>query len=234
MKTLQYENPKEHGTAQILVGILLFGSIWGLLEATLGGFLHLVIFPNKGAIMSGIGIAIMASALAIYKKPGVLPGIGIVSASFKLLDVWLFSLPINSVHIINPAMAIIFESLAFSLVAVFIVKRMESSILTGVAAGIVCGLISVIAYVYFAIYVTNSPLFERIGVSSIAEFIAGQGIVQAAFWGILLPVGYLAGDKLRKKPFSTLFRRVRLYYVTSASIITVCWVISAIAIKAGL
>ena len=67
MKTLQYENPKEHGTAQILVGILLFGSIWGLLEATLGGFLHLVIFPNKGAIMSGIGIAIMASALLFIK-----------------------------------------------------------------------------------------------------------------------------------------------------------------------
>jgi len=79
-------------TVQVLIGILVFGSIWGLLEATLGGFLHLIIFPNKGAIMGGIGVALMASALAIYKKPGMLLGIGIVAASFKLLDVWLFSL----------------------------------------------------------------------------------------------------------------------------------------------
>ncbi len=65
---------------RIIIGILVFGSIWGFLEATLGGFLHMIIFPNKGAIMSGIGVAIMASALTIYRKPVMLPGIGIVAA----------------------------------------------------------------------------------------------------------------------------------------------------------
>ncbi len=38
----------------IVIGILVFGSIWGFFEATLGGFLHLIIFPNKGAIMAGL------------------------------------------------------------------------------------------------------------------------------------------------------------------------------------
>ncbi len=68
---------------RLVIGALVFGSIWGFLEATLGGFLNLIIFPNKGAIMGGIGMAIMGAALAIYRKPAMLPGIGIVAASFK-------------------------------------------------------------------------------------------------------------------------------------------------------
>ena len=120
MEDAENSRAKRQGLVRLVIGILVFGSIWGFLEATLGGFLHMIIFPNKGAIMGGIGVSIMASALAIYRKPGMLPGIGLVSASFKLLDVWIFALSISSIHIINPAMAIIFESLAFSLVAVFL------------------------------------------------------------------------------------------------------------------
>ena len=83
------------GLVRLIIGILVFGSIWGLLEATLGGFLHMIIFPNKGAIMSGIGVAIMASALAVYRKPAMLPGMGIVAASFKLLGAWVTTLSLT-------------------------------------------------------------------------------------------------------------------------------------------
>jgi len=235
METPKYEAPEKHETTKILVGILLFGSIWGFLEATLGGYLHFIIFPNKGAIMSGIGIAIMASALTIYRKPAMLPFLGIVSASHKLLDVWLFSLPVNSIHIINPAMAIIFESIAFSAVVILMQQMQRKSInsTTGMAAGVASGLISAIAYVYFAIYVTNSPLFQRIGVNSIAEFILGPGIVQAVFSGIFFPLGYLAGHKLYQKPFLSPLWRGSLYYATSAAVIVFCWVIAALAVKTG-
>ena len=218
----------------IVIGILVFGSIWGFLEATLGGFLHLIIFPNKGAIMGGIGVAIMASALAIYKKPTMLPGIGLVAALFKLLDVWIFSLAITSVHIINPAMAIIFESVVFGLVAVFLVDRLARNALVGMGAGAMAGLMSATAYVYFALYVTNSPMLERIGVSTPAGFIAANGVVQAAFWGISLPLGYLVGEKLATMVFPAITRRMPIYYAGSAAVVVFCWAISAIAIMAGL
>ena len=223
---------RRQGLVPLIVGILVFGSIWGVLEATLGGFLHLIIFPNKGAIMSGIGMAIMASALAIYRKPSMLLGIGIVAASFKLLNVWLLFVSIGAIHIINPAMAIIFESLAFSLVAAFVMNRIAKNVLVGVGAGVLAGLISATAWVYFAIYVMNAPLYARV-VFTAGEFIANQGVVQAAFWGILLPLGYLLGEKLAAKTFPVLTRRP-LYYATSAAIVVFCWGISAIATIAGL
>jgi hypothetical protein len=223
---------KRRGLVHLIIGILVFGSIWGFLEATLGGFLHMIIFPNKGAIMGGIGVAIMASALAIYRKPSILLGIGIVAASFKLLDVWLFALPIASIHIINPAMAIIFESLAFGLVAVFVMNKIAKNAFIGIGAGVLAGIVSATAWVYFAIYVMNAPLYARV-VFTAGEFIANQGVVQAAFFAILLPLGYVVGEKLAAKTSPVLTRRP-LYYATSAAIICLCWGISAIARMAGL
>jgi hypothetical protein len=224
---------KRQSVVHIIIGILIFGSIWGFLEATLGGFLNLIIFPNKGAIMSGIGAAIMAMSLAIYRKPAMLPGIGIVAASFKWLNAWLLFVPANAVQIINPAMAIVFESLAFGLVAVFLMKRMTRNLFVGTGAGVLVGLISATAYVYFAVYATHSPIFARLGINSIGEFITGSAIVQAAFFGILLPLGYLVGEKVTARIPPLLARRP-LYYATSAAVVCFCWGISAIALMAGL
>ena len=220
------------GLGRLIIGIVVFGSIWGFMEATLGGFLHMIVFPNKGAIMSGIGVATMASALAIYRKPAMLPGIGIVAASFKLLDVWLFSLPVASIHIVNPAMAIIFESLAFGLVAAFIMNRIAKNAFMGIGAGVLVGLISATAWVYFAIYVMNAPAYARV-VFTAGGFIANQGIAQAIFAGVFLPLGYLAGEKLAAKTPPLLARRP-IYYAASACTVLFCWGISALALMAGL
>ncbi len=227
------DSGKRRRLVHLLIGILVFGSIWGFLEATLGGFLHMIIFPNKGAIMGGIGVSLMAAALVIYKKPSILPGIGIVAASFKLLDVWLFYLPITSIHIINPAMAIIFESLAFSLVAAFVMNRMAKNAFVRLGAGVLIGLVTATAWVYFAIYVMNAPAYARV-VFTAGGFIANQGVVQAAFFGILLPTGYLAGEKLAAARISPVLTHGPLYYATSAAVVCLCWGISAIVLMVGL
>ena len=218
---------------RLIIGILVFGSIWGFCEATLGGFLNMIIFPNKGAIMGGIGMAIMGAALAIYRKPAMLPGIGIVAASFKLLNVWFLFVPISAVYIINPAMAIFLESLAFSLVVAFVMHRMEKNVYVGVWAAFLAGLISVTIYGYFNVYIMHAPLFERMGVSSVPEFIASHGVIQAVFFGVLAPLGYLVGKKLAATTFPVLARKP-VYYAASAAIICFCWVISGVAVVAGL
>jgi len=223
---------KQRDLTRLIVGVVVFGSIWGLLEATLGGFLHLIIFPNKGAIMAGIGMAIMGSALVIYKKPSMLPFIGFVAASFKLLDVWFFALSPTSIHIVNPAMAIILESVVFSLAAAFLMKKMAKNTSIGIGTGALVGLVSAAIWVYFAIYVMNAPAYARV-VFTAKEFIANQGIVQAVFCGVFLPLGYMIGGKLATKASPLLVSRVR-YYATSAAIISVSWAVSAFTTMAGI
>lgn len=224
---------KRRDVVRLIIGVVVFGSIWGFFEATLGGFLHMIIFPNKGAIMAGIGMAIMGSALAIYKKPSMLPGIGAVAAAFKLLSVVFFGWPPASIHIINPAMAIFLESLAFGIAATFLLNKLAAkNTLARVGTGVLAGFISATAWVYFAIYVMNAPAYARV-VFTAQEFIANQGIAQAVFCGVFLPLGYMIGERLAAKTTPLLMSRHH-HYATSAAIICFCWGISAIAIMAGL
>ncbi len=216
----------------IVIGILVFGSIWGFFEATLGGFLNMIIFPNKGAIMGGIGMAIMSAFLAIYKKPLVLPFIGVVAASFKLLNIWLVFVPVSIVNVINPAMAIIIEATVFGLIAVVALKMMRRNPVASIGVGVLVGLIAATAYVYFAVYVTHAPIFKRLGISSIQQFIAGSGVIQAVFFGIFVPAGYALGNKLANIKFAALSRPT-LKYAVSAAVIVACWGISALTVITG-
>jgi len=219
------------GLARLIIAVVVFGSIWGLLEATLGGFLNLVVFPNKGAIMGGIGMAIMGVALAKYRKPAMLPFIGIVAASFKMLNV--FILFINPLGIVGPVAAIIAESAVTGLVAVLLIRRVRSSSMVNVGAGALVGILAAVAWIYFAVYGANLPVLARMGVSSVGGYISSYGVVQAVFYGVFLPVGYLLGEKLAAVRVPGL-SRWPVYYAASAGVVVFCWGISALAVAAGL
>jgi len=77
----------------------------------------------------------------------------------------------------------------------------------------------------------NAPLYARV-VFTAGEFIANQGVAQAAFSAIFLPLGYLAGEKLATKT-APVFTRRPIYYAVSASTVLLCWGVSALAIMAG-
>jgi hypothetical protein len=72
-----------------------------------------------------------------------------------------------------------------------------------------------------------------LGIESIAEFIVGNGVVQAVFFGVLAPLGYVVGKKLAAITPPVLTRRP-IYYAVSASTVLLCWGVSALAIMAGL
>jgi len=108
-----------------IIAIILFGSAWGFLEATLGGFLHVVRFPFTGQIMSSIAVFIMMWSLRFGLRPVHLAGIAMIAAAFKFFDFFLFGVPIFDMTILNPAQAIIFEGLSFAL-AVNLFRLAES------------------------------------------------------------------------------------------------------------
>jgi hypothetical protein len=102
-------------TSRTIIQIALFGSLWGFIEATLGGVLHLALVPFTGTIMASVGFAILFAAMRSGVKPVQLPLIAIVAASFKFLDVPLFGLPLFAITVVNPAVAIASQGLAFAL-----------------------------------------------------------------------------------------------------------------------
>jgi hypothetical protein len=218
---------------RVIVGILVFGSIWGLIEATLGGALHLIHFTYKGAITGGIGMSIMAAFVVMYRRPKLAFLLAVIAALFKLLSAVIYGQPIFAPFVVNPASAIILEGLAFSLVVSLLFKGFKSSIKMRIGAGVAAGYLSIILYGILASAVgmgnwATWGLAER--VSSV--FANGTGL--AIVGTCLLLLGHLVSTKLRPNFWQLMTTKPRAFYASTIAITAFCWVVAAVAFASGL
>ena len=103
---------KSKFTVRDWIYVAVFGALWGILEITLGSYLH-VLFPPLadtfvvGLIMAGIGAIIALVGRWFVPKRGSVLGIGVVTAIFKA-----FSL---GGIVIGPIVAILAEAILMEL-----------------------------------------------------------------------------------------------------------------------
>jgi len=100
-----------------IVTVILFGSLWGFLEATVGGLMHFAGWPLTGQVMTSIGAFVMFWGIKSGLGMAGIASISLIAASFKFIDAFLFPIPINHITIINPAQAILMNGVAFLLFA---------------------------------------------------------------------------------------------------------------------
>ena len=218
----EFKKVSESGSIlHVIIGILVFGSVWGLVEATLGGALHLIHFTYKGAITGGIGMSIMAAFVVMYRQPKLAFCIAVIAALFKPLSALIYGQPIFAPFVVNPASAILLEGLAFSLVVSLFFKGFESSIKTRIGAGVSAGYLSIILFGVLASAVgmgnwASWGLAER--VSSV--FTNGTGL--AIVGTCLLLLGHLVGTKLRPNFWQLSSTKPSLFYASTTATIVCC------------
>ena len=223
------------GIFGVVIGILVFGSIWGLVEATLGGALHFVHFPlfSKGAIPGGIGMAIMATFVVMYRRPKLVFWIAVIAAMFKPLSAVIYVQPIFGPSVVNPASAILLEGLAFSLVVSLLYKGFESSIKTRIGVGVAAGYLSIILFGVLASAAgmgnwASWGLAERLS----SVFANGTGLAIAGT--SLLLLGHLVGTKLRPNFWQLMTVKPKAFYASTIAITAFCWIGAAVAFASGL
>ena len=101
-------------TNRVILLALIFGGCWGIAEATLGHFLHLlssaVSIPGlAGFVMFPIAFFFLTSAFKACKSVVVIPATAFVTASIKLTSGLLPS--VTFFYTINPSIAIVAEGL---------------------------------------------------------------------------------------------------------------------------
>jgi hypothetical protein len=94
---------------RILAGIILFGSLWGMMECVLGDYLH-----NQGiwagAIMTGfMGFGLMAISRRMYGVRGMQLGMGLIAGVLKYIH------PVGGCMLCS-AIAIAFEGAVFEII----------------------------------------------------------------------------------------------------------------------
>lgn len=127
-------NSRKLQVLNIVVSVLLFGGLWGLVEATLGTLLHLPIvhrtmFLSSTTILVPIAFALMG---ACYKRTNTFRAclyMGILAASMKALSCLIFKMSFN------PCYYILIESLAMG-VAVLVIRPKKIVSYAGLATGI--------------------------------------------------------------------------------------------------
>ena len=102
----------QRGRRADLVGTaVLWGSVWGLAEATLGHLLHLARVPGlPGLVMVPVAVWIMGRAAIRSRRAAAVFLAGVVAASFKFFDLLVPGTDLLALS--RPIQAILLEALA--------------------------------------------------------------------------------------------------------------------------
>lgn len=197
---------------KILLGVIVFGSIWGLSECVLGGYV-------SGAVLTGmVALGLMAATRLVYNQKGMQLGMGLVAAALRAVN------PLGG-SVVCSVIAIAVEGAIFELVWFAFSSDMEKaeSISIMVSAGIITAYACyTLAYVMSQIV---TPLFfsaANLQFGNLAVFIPtilSKGVIAGLIGGVVFPAVVL----VKQIEISSI--RSRWYYSLGSIAAAACWII---------
>ncbi len=167
---------------QYILGVLFFGGIWGISEATLGDALYSAHVPHASVPLTAIGFAVLAIAQACFPRPGM----ATLIASFALLYKFL-NAPFFACHLLGIVLMGVCYDVFFN------VLKMRT-------AWLAAGLATYASYAAFALmitYVARYSHWVQGGFGKIVEHVGIEGSMAAIACAILVPLTLRYSEKLR-------------------------------------
>lgn len=203
---------------KMLVGVVLFGSIWGMLECILGDLLRDNNLP-AGAVMSGIvAITLMTYTRMVFKKRGMQLGMAGIASALRLTNPFTGCLICSAIAILIEG--IVFELIWYNTFDLRDLRKVDIASL-GVVTAYLCYVSGFIATQIL------TPLLTAMSfnVSDLFAFmpqILAKGLPAGILGAISLPlVSYARSYDIRRIKSS-------LYYPATACITLLCWVIAIV------
>ena len=232
METHKAKGSRGRALRDLLIALLVIGSIWGFLEVVLGGAMKAGNIPYKGDVLTGLGMMLMGIAVAMYRKPLMLLAIAAVAVGVRQLSMPILHL--STFCKANSCIAVLLGGAALAGASALAGRRLQrgtgSRLITGFSAGLAA------ATSFFFIGMRVAPCRYLLSFNKPGGFVAflqAEGLIWAALCALLFPVGYKVGESLRDRVFDIRVTRPAFYYMASVTLIICCWGISAIAIARG-
>lgn len=201
---------------RFIAGIIVFGSLWGVAECTIGFTFRDINLP-AGAIMTGVfAIGLMTLSRTLFPQAGMQTGIGLVAGALRLFN------PFGGCFICS-AIAIMAEGCLFDLIwtGFFLDSKKTYSLTIQASLGITSSyLVFVGGYLVTQILtpVLSSAGFYLENLIVFIPQILASGLLAALIGSISVPSVYA----LKKLNFAI---RDRLYYPVTIGVSAFCWII---------
>ncbi|MFC1618905.1 hypothetical protein ACFL45_03070 [Candidatus Neomarinimicrobiota bacterium] len=159
---------------RLIAYIAVFGSLWGLAEASLGTTLHLLKIPFSGLILTAIALNIILIARAFYDAPGSTISIALLAAVIKALSL--------STIKVGPIVGILMEGLLAEAILTLIGPGRTGFLIAGLSLGI---------YPLVQSIITRTILFGAAFVPMILELVEGLSNRVGSGFGWILLITYV-------------------------------------------
>ena len=192
-----------------IVAMLLFGSIWGLMECSLGDYLHKIDF-FAGIIMTSIAFILMAYTRYIYNIRGmqvVMAGIAAIMRHFN---------PVGGC-LLCASIAIFIEGIAFELIWLLPWQNEKSKIIK-FGIGAISGY-SLYAIGFISTQIITPMITAKFYMSDLMAnlpSILSKATYALIIGAIVLPIIMVIPKEMKIKS--------KLYYTASVAITAICWI----------
>ena len=202
--------------------VLALGALLGLVEAGLGGLVRMAGLPLRGPLLTGVGFALMALGLAVFKQARVIPGIAAVAVFSRWLALPLLGLPLFCQA--NAHLAILLNG-AFLFAGAGCFRKAtgagwkQRSALAFAAAGGA-------GATFFALGRFWAPcrhLLSFRASGGAADYMLTRVLPAALLAALLLPLGYALGRRLEKRLLPLWLARRPLLPALGYALAAACW-----------
>jgi hypothetical protein len=183
--------------------------------------------------MAGVGMSVMAAFVATSRKPVWVVGIGLVAAAFKALDGLILGVPLYAPMVVNPALAIVTESLVFGVAASFFLRVWQKRTSALVACGVTTGFLSIAVYALTA-SLLGLGKWPTMDMMQRLSTIGATGAISAAIGVLLLLGGYVLAAWSRQGFWQLKVQKPKLFYASTIAATALCWIIAAGTFAQGL
>jgi hypothetical protein len=167
---------------QYILGLLFFGGVWGLSEATLGDALYRAGVPYASVPLTAIGFVVLTFARAYFPRPGTAALIASFALLYKFLNTPFFACHLLGIVLMGLCYDVFFNALRLR------------------AAWLAAGLATYANYAAFALMITYVARYNHWvqgGFGKILEHVGVSGSMAALACALLVPLSLRLSVKLK-------------------------------------
>ncbi len=226
------EKEKKSKTVDVLIVVLILGSLWGLSEVILSGIIRQAGIPYRTGILTGVGMGLMGIAVGIFKKYSFLFGIAFLAILCKQLVVPILHVSITCKA--NSCLAVMIDSLVLTAAVAVIGSKLNKNLMYRIAGGLIAGFSAAVVFYLVGMKAAPCPsLLTFAGLQGFVSFLVKRGLVWMIFSGLFFPIGYVVGNRLQDIVFVFRVKKPLFYYAFSGTLVVCCWLAVGLAIAAG-